>query len=100
MRVLVSASTFPSADGDGTPRFIHDPAEALRTHAQVSVLARLLLGVCFFLLVADLISVNRRLLEKLNGRVRTIKAGTRRPKQEEFRSSQQEVSLLEPAVGD
>ncbi len=45
-------------------------------HIQSLILAALLLGVGFFLIivgmVADLISVNRRLLEKLNGRIRTL----------------------------
>lgn len=45
-------------------------------HIQSLILAALLIGVGFFLivagLVADLISVNRRLLEQLNGRVRSL----------------------------
>lgn len=45
-------------------------------HIQSLILAALLLGVGFFLvivgMVADLISVNRRLLEKLNSRIRTL----------------------------
>lgn len=45
-------------------------------HVQSLILAALLLGIGFFLvvvgLVADLISVNRRLLEQLNGRVQVL----------------------------
>jgi glycosyltransferase involved in cell wall biosynthesis len=39
MRLLISASTFPTAVCDGTPRFIRDLADALSIHADVSVLA-------------------------------------------------------------
>lgn len=45
-------------------------------HVQSLILAALLLGIGFFLvvvgMVADLISVNRRLLEQLNGRIRML----------------------------
>jgi hypothetical protein len=45
-------------------------------HIQSLILAALLLGIGFFLvvvgMVADLISVNRRLLEQLNGRVQEL----------------------------
>ena len=39
MRLLISASTFPTAVSDGTPRFIRDLADALSSHGDVSVLA-------------------------------------------------------------
>ncbi len=39
MRILLTASTFPTQLNDGTPRFIYDLAESLTHHADVSVLA-------------------------------------------------------------
>jgi glycosyltransferase involved in cell wall biosynthesis len=39
MRILVSASTFPLAEGDGLPRFVFDLAQALAEHARVFALA-------------------------------------------------------------
>jgi glycosyltransferase involved in cell wall biosynthesis len=39
MRVLVSASTFPLAEGDGLPRFVFDLAQGLAEHARVFALA-------------------------------------------------------------
>lgn len=38
-RVLITTSTFPVHPDDGIPRFIHDLAQSLSAHAQVTVLA-------------------------------------------------------------
>ncbi len=39
MRVLIGASTFPLAPGDGLPRFVFDLADSLADHARVFALA-------------------------------------------------------------
>jgi glycosyltransferase involved in cell wall biosynthesis len=39
MRILVCSSTFPLAEDDGSPRFVHDLCQALARKAEVTVLA-------------------------------------------------------------
>lgn len=39
LRILVTTSTFPVHTSDGTPRFVYDLADALTTHAEITVLA-------------------------------------------------------------